>query len=97
MFLFCFFLCIRRPPRSTRTATLLPYTTLFRSHQTADAAALRHAPPHIRQRDTAEQAVAALVEHEKGEARARAPILAETAVPAAIGGRRGRKSGRAHV
>src|SRR3546814_2518175 len=23
---------IRRPPRSTRTATLLPYTTLFRSH-----------------------------------------------------------------
>src|SRR3546814_16702977 len=26
-----FFLMIRRPPRSTRTATLLPYTTLFRS------------------------------------------------------------------
>src|SRR3546814_17278756 len=24
---------IRRPPRSTRTDTLLPYTTLFRSHQ----------------------------------------------------------------
>src|SRR3546814_2125619 len=23
---------IRRPPRSTRTATLFPYTTLFRSH-----------------------------------------------------------------
>src|SRR3546814_2992885 len=23
---------IRRPPRSTRTATLVPYTTLFRSH-----------------------------------------------------------------
>src|SRR3546814_14073982 len=23
---------IRRPPRSTRTDTLLPYTTLFRSH-----------------------------------------------------------------
>src|SRR3546814_20582884 len=30
MFLF-FFLTIRRPPRSTRTDTLLPYTTLFRS------------------------------------------------------------------
>src|SRR3546814_6766532 len=26
-----FFLMVRRPPRSTRTATLFPYTTLFRS------------------------------------------------------------------
>src|SRR3546814_4539092 len=31
MTLFCFFLMIRRPPRSTRTDTLFPYTTLFRS------------------------------------------------------------------
>src|SRR3546814_17518727 len=30
---FCFFLMIRRPPISTRTDTLFPYTTLFRSHQ----------------------------------------------------------------
>src|SRR3546814_1015927 len=30
---FVFFLMIRRPPRSTRTDTLFPYTTLFRSHQ----------------------------------------------------------------
>src|SRR3546814_4551620 len=29
--LFCFCLMIRRPPRSTRTDTLFPYTTLFRS------------------------------------------------------------------
>src|SRR3546814_5655446 len=29
--LFLFFLMIRRPPRSTRTDTLFPYTTLFRS------------------------------------------------------------------
>src|SRR3546814_7928647 len=29
--LVCFFLMIRRPPRSTRTDTLFPYTTLFRS------------------------------------------------------------------
>src|SRR3546814_14307994 len=29
--LFFFFLMIRRPPRSTLTDTLLPYTTLFRS------------------------------------------------------------------
>src|SRR3546814_12398893 len=31
LFLFFFFLMIRRPPRSTRTDTLFPYTTLFRS------------------------------------------------------------------
>src|SRR3546814_3688708 len=31
MSLFFFFLMIRRPPRSTRTDTLFPYTTLFRS------------------------------------------------------------------
>src|SRR3546814_14180293 len=30
---------IRRPPRSTRTDTLFPYTTLFRSHEKGD----RHA------------------------------------------------------
>src|SRR3546814_18127512 len=30
-FLLFFFLMIRRPPRSTRTDTLFPYTTLFRS------------------------------------------------------------------
>src|SRR3546814_18430794 len=32
--LFFFFLMIRRPPRSTRTDTLFPYTTLFRSIRT---------------------------------------------------------------
>src|SRR3546814_3695678 len=31
MFFLFFFLMIRRPPRSTRTDTLFPYTTLFRS------------------------------------------------------------------
>src|SRR3546814_18370502 len=33
--LFFFFLMIRRPPRSTRTDTLFPYTTLFRSYPLA--------------------------------------------------------------
>src|SRR3546814_17724218 len=33
-----FFLMIRRPPRSTRTDTLFPYTTLFRSPA-------KHSPP----------------------------------------------------
>src|SRR3546814_18699701 len=31
VFLMLFFVMIRRPPRSTRTDTLFPYTTLFRS------------------------------------------------------------------
>src|SRR3546814_13624210 len=33
---FFFFLLIRRPPRSTRTDTLFPYTTLFRSARETD-------------------------------------------------------------
>src|SRR3546814_14096459 len=31
--MYFFFLMIRRPPRSTRTDTLFPYTTLFRSQR----------------------------------------------------------------
>src|SRR3546814_9855434 len=34
---------IRRPPRSTRTDTLCPYTTLFRSHQRCTGNTLQHA------------------------------------------------------
>src|SRR3546814_17548368 len=37
-----FFLMIRRPPRSTRTDTLFPYTTLFRSFAAHDAARALH-------------------------------------------------------
>src|SRR3546814_10164792 len=36
-----FFLMIRRPPRSTRTDTLFPYTTLFRSSHAHRIAAER--------------------------------------------------------
>src|SRR3546814_7056339 len=36
MIMFVFFLMIRRPPRSTRTDTLFPYTTLFRSQPRRD-------------------------------------------------------------
>src|SRR3546814_1952460 len=39
-----FFLMIRLPPRSTRTATLFPYTTLFRSP--AASARIRRRPHH---------------------------------------------------
>src|SRR3546814_2627921 len=35
-----FFLMIRRPPRSTRTDTLFPYTTLFRSSVFKDEGAV---------------------------------------------------------
>src|SRR3546814_16558902 len=42
---FCFFfLMIRRPPRSTRTDTLFPYTTLFRSRCGSCSAPGRWAP-----------------------------------------------------
>src|SRR3546814_1835192 len=40
-FIIVFFLMIRRPPRSTRTDTLFPYTTLFR---TPCAAGCAHPP-----------------------------------------------------
>src|SRR3546814_10616294 len=57
-----FFLMIRRPPRSTRTDTLFPYTTLFLSHHriaNPDAAPVRRPPsglvervqPHPREPD----------------------------------------------
>src|SRR3546814_5597354 len=39
---------IRRPPRSTRTDTLFPYTTLFRSHPGPDAG--RDRRPRTRRR-----------------------------------------------
>src|SRR3546814_12425095 len=51
--LFFFFLMIRRPPRSTRTDTLFPYTTLFRSPDWPRfrcRAPLRRAPPRRRAR-----------------------------------------------
>src|SRR3546814_15316220 len=50
--IYFFFLMIRRPPRSTRTDTLFPYTTLFRSDAGAVArpAAVRLGLP-ARRRD----------------------------------------------
>src|SRR3546814_10623916 len=42
LFIFCvFFLMLRRPPRSTRTDTLFPYTTLFRSVLVAISGGIR--------------------------------------------------------
>src|SRR3546814_7057405 len=43
-FVFVCFLMIRRPPRSTRTDTLVPYTTLFRSRRGGDRGEWRRFP-----------------------------------------------------
>src|SRR3546814_17745038 len=59
-YFFVFFLMIRRPPRSTRTDTLFPYTTLFRSQQICHTSSLlrgrtgpfRLAPARIRPQHT---------------------------------------------
>src|SRR3546814_4395065 len=53
---FFFFLMIRRPPRSTRTDTLFPYTTLFRSRTgvTACADSRRFPGPSVRRCSTAQ-------------------------------------------
>src|SRR3546814_2058524 len=37
---------IRRPPRSTRTDTLFPYTTLFRSREIQRLDRVHHISPH---------------------------------------------------
>src|SRR3546814_12324172 len=49
---------IRRPPRSTRTDTLFPYTTLFRSE---------HARIHAEERQRADERVGHDLERERGE------------------------------
>src|SRR3546814_14617344 len=42
VYLVLFFFMIRRPPRSTRTDTLFPYTTLFRSEADRECRAGAH-------------------------------------------------------
>src|SRR3546814_15784614 len=61
---FFFFLMIRRPPRSTRTDTLFPYTTLFRS--TCWRARERTARPRRVNRDSTGRVVALLVAAGRG-------------------------------
>src|SRR3546814_13967617 len=57
---------IRRPPRSTRTDTLFPYTTLFRSNGVLDIGNVRHLVwrrPHIDGNCQPDR----LAQHEQGE------------------------------
>src|SRR3546814_2091575 len=62
---------IRRPPRSTRTDTLFPYTTLFRSQQQA---ALHEGLPHEAEVQLLEIPDAAVHELGRPARRAAAPI-----------------------
>src|SRR3546814_7585367 len=72
-----FFLMLRRPPRSTRTDTLFPYTTLFRSplrhlHREMDVTALG---PAIDLPAAGEHAVVAEVERRILDDDALVPII----------------------
>src|SRR3546814_15700819 len=53
-----FFVMIRRPPRSTRTATLFPYTTRFRSVLPAEVQWKAHNYNHLMEQPTVFYAVA---------------------------------------
>src|SRR3546814_13093144 len=58
-----FFLMIRRPPRSTRTDTLFPYTTLFRSHPCPLAFVLHGLCTHAQRRKRRPQIMADRTQH----------------------------------
>src|SRR3546814_12938554 len=60
-----FFLMIRRPPRSTRTDTLFPYTTLFRSP--AHALARVHAGVGVQRTQQAHRTIDPLLDHLRSE------------------------------
>src|SRR3546814_6873984 len=80
--LFFFFLMIRRPPRSTRTDTLFPYTTLFRSrtgrrHAAADARARTPVAARTR-RLSAPRRVRPVVRRDRRRDRARSRRLPAT-------------------
>src|SRR3546814_8549304 len=78
---FIFFLIIRRPPRSTRTDTLFPYTTLFRSPHIPRQWRRRLQPAHSEYRrtfwDHVEVRPSALVER---SGRAQLPDLSTNAL-----------------
>src|SRR3546814_18116513 len=50
LYFYLCFLMIRPPPRSTRTDTLFPYTTLFRSRRVGRVREIRHAIAAARHR-----------------------------------------------
>src|SRR3546814_2562414 len=59
---------IRRPPRSTRTDTLFPYTTLFRSIRVADEdVEVERRQQRVAQRILHEQRPPAVARHDVGQ------------------------------
>src|SRR3546814_12251430 len=88
-----FFLMIRRPPRSTLTDTLFPYTTLFRSPhpRRSRGGAPRAGPPRGQLRRGAPahgRDVRHLAEAARGRAAAGGAGLAAAALPAGLAVRR---------
>src|SRR3546814_12303953 len=82
-----FFLMIRRPPRSTRTDTLFPYTTLFRSPVLSRT--------HLRQRFEDGRRVCLLLGGQPETGLRRRPGV--ECRPLRIAALRDREIGRAHV
>src|SRR3546814_11309373 len=64
-----FFLMIRRPPRSTRTDTLFPYTTLFRSAVEDRRRPVERHADHRQERERPAERRGEHAEHEEGGGR----------------------------
>src|SRR3546814_4452658 len=79
-----FFLTLRRPPRSTRTDTLFPYTTLFRSQHPPMLARRRHSTLRRRLRSPRPKSGLAVAELELLPAAARAGGVARRLVPVGL-------------
>src|SRR3546814_17343120 len=71
---------IRRPPRSTRTDTLFPYTTLFRSARRTIRGAGRQEPGRYGRKGTAEFQAGATGGYSAGAGRGRDSKLRKTAL-----------------
>src|SRR3546814_3625749 len=77
-----FVVMLRRPPRSTRTDTLFPYTTLFRAHDLGDAGALQGVDVGTGVQRRGRQLVAAAVARQEPQ-----PLAVQLAAQQRIGGR----------
>src|SRR3546814_7952110 len=71
------FLMIRRPPRSTRTDTLFPYTTLFRSLHAAVCATRQQLPALRTQRVRAAQRLLGFQQPHRGDEIGRAHVCTQ--------------------
>src|SRR3546814_11708675 len=86
-----YFLMIRRPPRATRTDTLFPYTTLFRSYMVGGRTRL------LRQRAQERRLLAPRADFTERACGAHQPVVLERAPFGAADLDRRVEIGRAHV